>query len=241
MSGDEPIGIEGVAGLSLLEDGSRRRLYGYVCEQRGPVSRDRAAAATGIGRTLAAYHLDKLVGAGLLVTSYQRPGERTGAGAGRPAKLYTRAERELSVSVPPRDYELLARLLAEATTSGRDGGEGSAVCGTARETGRREGREAGGDLVSALRRSGYQPDVVEHGDIELRNCPFHALARDHRDLVCGLNLCRVEGLLEGGGHRRARAVLAPAPGRCCVVVRAGGGAEGPAAAGEDDGAGAEGT
>lgn len=241
MSTDEPVGIEGVAQLSLLEDDSRRRLYGFVCEQRGPVSRDRAAAATGIGRTLAAYHLDKLVGAGLLTTSYQRPGERTGAGAGRPAKLYARAERELSVSVPPRDYELLARLLAEAIAPEGDEAKGTAACRTARETGRREGSAAAGDLVSTLRACGYQPDVVDHGDIELRNCPFHALARDHRDLVCGLNLCRVEGVLEGAGERRARAVLAPAPGRCCVVVRAVGGTDGPTCAGEDDGAGAAGT
>src|SRR5450759_3149651 len=103
-----------LAGLSTLDDTLRRQLYEYVTECGEPTSREQAAAAAGIGRTLAAYHLDKLADAGLLVTSYQRPAGRSGPGAGRPAKLYTRAEQELNVSVPPRDYELLARLLVSA-------------------------------------------------------------------------------------------------------------------------------
>ena len=73
-----------------------------MTESDGPVSREQAAAATSIGRTLAAYHLDKLADAGLLTTRYERPAGRGGPGAGRPAKLYTPATQEMSVTLPPR-------------------------------------------------------------------------------------------------------------------------------------------
>src|SRR5690242_21665345 len=99
-----------LASLSSLDDPVRRRLYEVVTRQPGPMGRDEAAAAAGIGRALAVYHLDKLVESGLLAATYQRPAGRSGPGAGRPAKLYARAEREFTVTVPPRTYELAARL-----------------------------------------------------------------------------------------------------------------------------------
>lgn len=211
---------DGLARLSTLDDPLRRRLYEYVAEHDDPVSRDQAAAATGTGRTLAAYHLDKLADAGLLTTTYQRPAGRGGPGAGRPAKLYTRADREWVVTVPPRDYELLARLLIRAAEQDPSGAVQEAVGEAAHETGRRSVTEPDGDLEGALRTCGYQPCVGENG-IELRNCPFHQLARDHRELVCGLNLRLVEGLIAGTAHPGANAVLEPRPGRCCVVVHEG--------------------
>src|SRR5918911_20308 len=53
-------------------------------------------------RDLAAFHLDKLVEAGLLEASFRRLGERRGPGAGRPAKLYRRGAGEVAASLPPR-------------------------------------------------------------------------------------------------------------------------------------------
>ena len=87
---NRPGDLAALNGLSHLDDPLRRQLYEYVTESDGPVSREQAAAAASIGRTLAAYHLDKLADAGLLTVSYQRPAGRGGPGAGRPAKLYTR-------------------------------------------------------------------------------------------------------------------------------------------------------
>ena len=92
-----------------------------VRERAEPVGRDEAAAAAGVGRALAVYHLDKLVEAGLLTASYQRPPGRGGPGAGRPAKLYTRSDREFAVTVPPREYQLAARLLVQAVESDPSG------------------------------------------------------------------------------------------------------------------------
>ena len=116
-----PPGGPDLASLSSLDDPVRRRLYEVVTRQAGPVGRDEAASAAGIGRALAVYHLDKLVESGLLTASYQRPAGRSGPGAGRPAKLYARSEREFAVTVPPREYELAARLLVQVVESDHSG------------------------------------------------------------------------------------------------------------------------
>lgn len=211
-------GLDAVAGLSSLDDPARRRLYEYVASRDEPVARDDAAAAVGISRTLAAYHLDKLAEAGILAVSYARASGRSGPGAGRPAKRYTRTQQELSLSVPPRNYGLLAKLLAEAVTADKSGAVESAVAAAARKA----GRASVGDrsVLDSLCVCGYEPTQTADGDIELRNCPFHQLMTQYPDLVCGLNLELIQGLLEGGGERPSRAVLAPREDRCCVVVRA---------------------
>jgi predicted ArsR family transcriptional regulator len=222
MPVSRPADLAALAGLSHLDDPLRRQLYEYVLESDGPVSREQAAAAASIGRTLAAYHLDILADAGLLTVSYQRPPGRGGPGAGRPAKLYTRAANEISISVPPRDYELLARLLVASFEQDTSGAVRRAVNSAAHEAGRRVGAEnagqGGGDLVGALRTCGYLPHADDDGRIELRNCPFHLVAQDHRDVVCALNLCLVEGVIAGCNHSQARAELDPGVDRCCVVV-----------------------
>ncbi len=175
-------------------------------------------SAAGIGRTLAAYHLDKLAAAGLLETAYQRPAGRGGPGAGRPAKLYRPSTRELSVSVPPRAYELLGRLLAETAASDTTGKVRAALNETAHDLGRQLSAEAGGDLTAVLDGHGYQPRMAAGGILELRNCPFHRLARAHQDLVCPLNLRLVTGVIAASTRPSARAVLSPHPDHCCVVV-----------------------
>ena len=129
--------MDPLAALSALGDATRRRVYEHVSSQPDPVSRDEAATATGIARTLAAYHLDRLAAEGLLTVTHARRSGRTGPGAGRPAKLYARPEREIAVSVPPRDYHLAARLLADAAAAdGDDGHVRRALCRAAEELGR---------------------------------------------------------------------------------------------------------
>ncbi|MGE2727798.1 helix-turn-helix transcriptional regulator [Mycolicibacterium pulveris] len=213
-----PSDLAALTGLSHLEDPVRRQLYECVAESDTPISREQAAAAVGIGRTLAAYHLDKLADAGLLTISYQRLTGRDGPGAGRPAKLYARAPGEMTISVPPRDYELLARLLVGAVEKDDSGVVKAAVDGAAFEAGRSVGTESAADILVALRRCGYQPHVDDEC-VSLRNCPFHMVARDHREVVCGLNLRLIEGIIAGCDQPRAHAELTPHPDRCCVVVR----------------------
>ncbi|WP_448627950.1 helix-turn-helix transcriptional regulator [Geodermatophilus sp. URMC 64] len=215
--------------LATLVNPVRRRLYDHVTAQPDPVGRDAAAAAVGISRRLAAFHLDKLADEGLLTTSYRRLTGRSGPGAGRPAKLYARAEHELSVTIPPRDYELAARLFAAALTDlGHEG------LRAATEAARRLGRQLaaasgpnspgnGLDRVrAALTGIGYQPyDAVDSDDghvVRLRNCPFHRIADEDRQLTCTTNLAMLSGMLdEIAPHTTAR--LEPTPGQCCVTLR----------------------
>jgi predicted ArsR family transcriptional regulator len=199
--------------LAVLDEPIRRRLYDYVRGSAEPVGREQAAEAVGIGRSLAAYHLDKLAELDLVTVTYRRPEGRTGPGAGRPAKLYA-AEGELSVSVPPRHYELAAELLAEAAETS------ATPNAVAARAGRRLGEGEERPLRDALAALGYEPFEEEPGVIKLRNCPFHRLAQQHRDLVCGMNQAYLAGLLEGLGAGDAAAELDPEPGRCCVVLRA---------------------
>jgi predicted ArsR family transcriptional regulator len=221
--------MDDLARLAALDEPVRRRLFDYVRGSSEPVSREKAAEAVGISRSLAAYHLDRLAEQGLLTATYRRPEGRSGPGAGRPAKLYA-AEGEVSVSVPPRDYELAADLLAEAAEA--SGEARAALQAVAARAGRRLGEGLGeGSLQDALAARGYEPYEDEPGVIRLRNCPFHRLAEQHRDVVCRMNQAYLEGLLEGMDRTDATAALEPEPGRCCVAISTAPRRSGPAPAG----------
>jgi len=211
-----------LASLSSLDDPVRRRLYQVVSARAEPVCRDEAAAAAGIGRALAVYHLDKLVESGLLTATYRRPAGRSGPGAGRPAKVYTRSDREFTVTVPPREYELAARLMAQVVESDASGRSRTALLDAARrlgaELGGRFRSQGGGDLEGALAGHGYEPQRDDAGTIRLRNCPFHQLAEAHREVVCGMNLGLIEGIVAGLDAPGARPALDPSPGHCCVAI-----------------------
>ncbi|WP_089205533.1 helix-turn-helix transcriptional regulator [Streptosporangium subroseum] len=197
--------------VAALQDPVRRAVYDYVASQGREVGRNEAAEAAGVQRTLAAFHLDKLVDAGLLESGFRRLTEKTGPGSGRPAKVYRRAPGEWQVSVPARDYRTLALALAE-TVDLLGGDE------RAEEAARRAGSrlaERGEDLGEVLRRRGYEP-YEEGSRVRLRNCPFHLMAEEHPLLICSMNLELCRGLLEGLGEDPERARLDARPGECCV-------------------------
>lgn len=205
--------------VSALSDPVRRQLYAHLGENPG-ATRDEAARSAGISRTLAAYHLDRLAEAGLLRVDYARPPGRTGPGAGRPAKRYWPTRDEVAVSIPPRDYGLMARLLAEAVEAEGSPALRSLLTAMAEEDGRAAGADHP-DLMAALRARGYEPVLTDDGDVDLVNCPFHRLAERHRPLVCGVNHALLRGLLAGRGEDPDQAELAPRRGRCCVVLHPG--------------------
>jgi predicted ArsR family transcriptional regulator len=205
-----------LSALTALVDPTRRRLYEIVVDAARPLRRDEAAAAAGISRPLAAYHLDRLVEAGLLEVGYGRFEGRAGPGAGRPAKLYRRGSRAFRLQIPARQYDVLSEVLARAATA-KPSVRAVAVQ-AARQVGEHASRHARQSLLDLLRERGYEPFEPEPGLVRLRNCPFEALAASHPALVCGLNLALVEGMLEGLGSDAA-AALAPAEGVCCVAIR----------------------
>lgn len=221
-----------IRAIAMLDEPNRRRVFEVVSASRDAVGRDEMAAALGISRELAAFHLDRLVDGGLLATEYRRRNGRSGPGAGRPAKLYRRADREVAVSIPDRRYERVASIFA----AGLDGLAArlgiDAVTGVARQRGADAGlavrRSAGPRpsrqlrltaLLDLLRDAGYEPDVDRAtGAVALRNCPYAALVDDHRELICGMNLAWAEGLAATVAPG-LRPELHPLPGQCCVVFR----------------------
>ena len=104
--------------VASLGEPLRRALYSFVAASAQPVSRDDAAHAVEVSREVAAYHLNRLADDGLLEVEYRRLSGRTGPGAGRPTKLYRRSDRVHEVSIPPRRYELAARILLDASREG---------------------------------------------------------------------------------------------------------------------------
>jgi len=219
-----------LASVSCLDDRVRGRLYAFVSGRSEPVGRDEAAAAVGIGRALAVYHLDKLVEAGLLTASYRRPPGRSGPGAGRPAKVYARSSGEFMVAVPSREYQLAARLLVQAVAADRSGQARVALHDAARHLGADLGERHRADrppgdslrlaLESALSEHGFEPWHDDHGTVRMRNCPFRRLAELQPEVVCHMNLALIQGLAAGLGASSLNPVLDPEPEHCCVAIPA---------------------
>jgi predicted ArsR family transcriptional regulator len=223
---------ERVRKIAALAEPIRRALYRYVIAQPGPVDRVDAADAVGVAHHAAKFHLDKLEADGLLETEYSRPPGRRGPGAGRPAKRYRRSSSDVVVSLPERRYGLAARVMAEAITLAASSGrsitqalrDAASVAG--RGLGEQAREQAGprarrGPAVKAvgdvLAECGYEPRLAG-GTITLANCPFHALAENYTDLVCGMNFDLLDGLTRTCDRAGLQAVLNPAPDRCCVVI-----------------------
>ncbi|HEX5088512.1 MAG TPA: helix-turn-helix domain-containing protein [Nocardioides sp.] len=220
-----------VAAIAALDDDVRRALYEHVRAAGTPVTREEAAAAVGISRKLAAFHLDKLVELGVLRSGFGPPSERR---VGRAPRRYEPAEEDIAVRVPERSPELLASILVEAVTSeGPDERAEDAVLRVARDRGARIGaaeraRLRGGRVgperalaasEELLAQQGFEP-FGEKGSVRLRNCPFHPMAGVAPGLVCGLNHAYLAGLVEGlGAGDRVAAELAPRAGECCVELR----------------------
>lgn len=227
-----------VEALRALDDPVRRKLFHFV-EAHADASRDQAARAAGVTRALAAFHLDKLVSAGLLESTFRRLGGRSGPGAGRPSKLYRRSALQLDVTLPQRRYEWAAQMLSRAIADGGPDDAREALRRTAREHGERIGRGLARPPAKtpplraasrALRTCGFEPATGPEGQVVLRNCPFASLREGCRDVVCSMNLAMIEGVLAGLELPAVQAALEPQPDTCCVALRGAPAGDPPAAA-----------
>lgn len=223
-----------IRALASLHDPLRKRLYQLVRALGRPVSREEAAAETGISKGLAAFHLDKLVERGLLTFIYARPEGRSGPGAGRPSKLYKPSEQEISASIPTRHYDVIGKMLVESILAAPGNRSRPEVAETVAA---REGRSIGEEVrtklrlrppgteralataTEILRDRGYEPYAADDGGLRLRNCPFHELARQAPELICRMNRAFIEGIVRGLGNGSLVAALEPTPGECCVALR----------------------
>ena len=219
--------------LATLSDPRRREVYDHVAVHDGPVTRDEVSAALAMSRSLAAFHLDKLADIGLLDVSFARSPDRpAGRGAGRPSKRYQLSDLDVGISIPPRRYDIVGRILAR--TLGAEG-KGGAPADHAWETARQEGRRlAEGYLEGGTALRGTMTGLVQQvtadcgyapasggGHIRLRNCPFHSVADAMPGLVCTVNHGFLTGVLEGLGAdvgMVAERVDHRALGCCCVEI-----------------------
>lgn len=217
-----------------LAEPVRRQIYESVRQASGPVTRDEVAKLIGISRKLAAFHLDKLLQTGWLTASYARDKDRrAGPGAGRPAKRYVASEQSLDLSIPHRNYVLAGRLLAQAVALEDESSPPASQIakGLAEKVGsevgdrhRREVRlrrpgtnRALAATFDVLEKEGFEPSL-RSGEIALRNCPFHDLAKDAPDVICGMNQGFITGIVQGLGNRDLRVFLDPQPNYCCVRI-----------------------
>lgn len=222
----------GISAVAALDDALRRGMYAYIRTARRPVTRDEAAASVGISRKLAAFHLDKLVDAGLLRARYEAVGGIRKVG--RAPKVYEPTETDIRVTIPERRHEVLADILMDAVLTES---EGENARQAAVRVARRRGEEIGAEerartkpgrlgaeraltlLEGLLARHGFEPGRESPTCMRLRNCPFHPLAARAPELVCGVNLALLDGVLAGLEATKVRAVLAPRQGECCVELR----------------------
>lgn len=222
---------EELARVAPLADPTRRRLYVIVASRPDGAGREEAAEVAGITRSLAAFHLDRLVEEGLLAIEYRRLTGRSGPGAGRPAKIYRRSGWQISLNLPPKNYELLARLMAQALVTGVGGSAGDALASAAHDLGADLGRQArrrAGARAGEERLLSEAAGVLDDCGFEaardgvglcLGNCPFSPLSQQFTEVVCRMNLSLMEGVAEGLHLRGSAPVLAPSPDRCCVVFQ----------------------
>jgi len=218
-----------IRAVAALDEPSRRALYAFIRDARRPITRDEAAEAIGISRKLAAFHLDKLVDAGLLRAHYARAGR-----VGRAPKAYQPSNLDISVNIPDRSHDILATILVDAVLTensserARDAairvaqaeGEAVGVSERARVRPGRLGSERALTLAAGLlARHGFEPSRETPMCVRLRNCPFHPVASRAPDLVCAINHAYLSGMLTGLEASTVQAVLAPRPPDCCVELR----------------------
>lgn len=227
-----------IRAIAVLDDDLRRGMYTFIRAARRPVTRDEAAEAVGISRKLAAFHLDKLVDAGVLRADYEPvTGIRK---VGRAPKVYQPVDADIRVSIPPRQHQLLADILLDAVLAeqAKDTAEGEPARDVALRLARRRGKDIGAaereharpgrlgaeralTMTSALlQRHGFEPDRTSSRCVRLSTCPFHPLADRAREMVCGINHAFLAGILDGLDARSVHAVLDPRAGECCVELRA---------------------
>jgi predicted ArsR family transcriptional regulator len=202
--------------VAALGDPTRRRAFFAVREAGAPQSKDDVAAALGIDRRLAGFHLDKLVEQGFLTADFRRRSGRAGPGAGRPAKRYALADAEVSVSLPERHYDVLATLLLRAMSDrsgdppqsvldrvgyefGRELGEGELAAGRAPTTA--TVTEAVASVARLLSRYGFAAHAEGGDGIVACACPFEEMAFDDPDRICSLDRAIWRGVLSAFAPR----------------------------------------
>jgi len=186
-------------------------------ETRFAIFREIAAAETpltvrdlveifGMHHSAIRIHLSRLEDADLIVSQTLR---HRGV-VGRPQLVYLPNPSVTSFTLPPRNYELLARLALEYAATGANGDFSAEDFGTA--WGQAHVRSAEGDgrltlaealpaLVTELRALGGNPELLElNGEgyaLVEHNCLFGDISESYEPVVCSLHQGLAQGMLQG--------------------------------------------
>ncbi len=189
---------------SAFGDPTRRDIY-LLVQAEPDLTVAEVAERTGLHPNVARHHLDKLVGGG-----YVDVGQRSGGGAGRPAKTYAAASPGLSLTFDVGHDDILVTLLGKAL-SRLDPDDAAEL---AEEVGEEFGRKMAAELGSAdqqrsfrsalhvvadaLSAHGFAAHADRRGE-ELRlvaqHCPFGDVAVEH-PVICAVDRGMVRGLLD---------------------------------------------
>jgi predicted ArsR family transcriptional regulator len=195
--------------LDAIGSAELRATFLYVRGSGQPVTADDAADALGVHRSVARSRLERLTVAGLLEASFARRSDRSGPGAGRPAKQYSAAPESEALELPPRHLPaLVARLLDELPSDGREAALRRAGEDFGRELAHaaalrpRASIEDGLEAVCAAVRSlGFQAWVVgvdgDTASISTPTCPLRPLVAERVE-VAHVDRGMWAGLVEHG-------------------------------------------
>jgi predicted ArsR family transcriptional regulator len=184
------------------------------------------AELVGLAPNTVRLHLDQLVDAALVARARAEP-----TGRGRPREVYTAVA---GADVTEGAYRELARLLAETLASVGPAAEPAAMA-TGRTWGSELVAQSGDDDVAAASNErervvalmddlGFEPRLAQdEGAVEMHHCPFHQVAAQHSDVVCGLHLGLMQGALSQLGSSVHATRLEPfvTPGVCLAHLGAG--------------------
>jgi predicted ArsR family transcriptional regulator len=195
-------------------NGERQReaLLDALRKSRQGLDTNELAGALALHPNTVRWHLGVLGDAGL-VEALPEPRR----GRGRPSVVY-RLTGE-GVAHDRDDYRLLATMLAGIVADERDGPARAYEAGVS--WGRHlQAAEPDDGVVELLDRQGFE--ATKNGDaIEMRRCPFYALAAETPDVVCPLHRGVIDGALAESGSSRSVARLDPfvEPSLCVAHLR----------------------
>ena len=204
----------------VFADPSRIAVLETVRGAEHPLDARKIAAAVGLHPNTVRNHLALLIERGF-VTSRTEERDRPG----RPRMLYSARE-----GAGMRDYRLLAETLV-AHVAGTDEDRATTAIAAGRAQGVRiaGAQERPATVTEALERvtevlgeANFRPRVsTDRSRIDLRHCPFRELAEASPEIVCGVHLGVIRGILHGLRAPVDAARLRPfiEPGRCTAELR----------------------
>jgi predicted ArsR family transcriptional regulator len=186
----------GSATHKALAAESRLALLNILEQAAGPLDAVEAGRRVGLHRNTARVHLDQLVQVGLV----NRQAEQRSS-PGRPRVLYSKASgtgegAEPIQDVDDVDYRELARVLAAQLARSADAAQQAELAGrrwaaaidTADLPSGPVTSEVAVDAVTGVMDDlGFRP-VADGRRILLRRCPFGDLAKEQRQVICGVHL-----------------------------------------------------